>query len=140
MTITTKHKGDACEMIVAGEMTLAGLPTAKMPFNWKGYDLVAQPHGEMPERISVKSRTFKKGGSSTLIYLDTDEFEWLAMVILPAGDFKERRIFIIPRSLADKTAGRASPNAKTAKERHWRIDKIAEKFVKYENNFKLEVK
>jgi len=36
-------------------MTLAGMPTVKMPDNWPGYDLIAQPpnHGT-PQRISVK--------------------------------------------------------------------------------------
>ena len=33
-TCTTKQMGDACEMFVAAEMTLAGVPAMKMPDNW----------------------------------------------------------------------------------------------------------
>lgn len=40
---TTKQMGDACEMLVAGELTLAGIPALKVPDNWPGYDVVAQP-------------------------------------------------------------------------------------------------
>jgi hypothetical protein len=35
--------GDACEMLVAAEMTLAGIPAIKMPDNWPCYDVIAQP-------------------------------------------------------------------------------------------------
>lgn len=31
--ITTKQMGDACEMLVAAELTLAGVPAQKMPDN-----------------------------------------------------------------------------------------------------------
>jgi len=37
--------GDACEMLVAAEMTFAGVPAMKMPDNWPGYDVIAQPKG-----------------------------------------------------------------------------------------------
>jgi len=37
---TTKQMGDACEMLIAAELTLAGMPATKMPDNWPGYDLV----------------------------------------------------------------------------------------------------
>jgi hypothetical protein len=35
--------GDACEMLVAAEMTLAGVPALKVPDNWPDYDVIAQP-------------------------------------------------------------------------------------------------
>lgn len=31
---TTKQLGDACEMLVAAELTLAGIPALKVPDNW----------------------------------------------------------------------------------------------------------
>jgi hypothetical protein len=40
---TPKQMGDACEMLVASEITLAGVPALKMPDNWPGYDVIAQP-------------------------------------------------------------------------------------------------
>ena len=58
---TSKQMGDAGEMLVAAELTLAGVPAIKVPDNWPGYDVVAQPPGgERPVRISVKSRTYKR--------------------------------------------------------------------------------
>jgi hypothetical protein len=56
---TGKQIGDACEMLVAAELTLAGIPALKVPDNWPGYDVVAQPAGDKPQRISVKSHTFR---------------------------------------------------------------------------------
>jgi hypothetical protein len=40
---TTKQMADACEMFIAAEMTLAGVPARKMPDDWPCYDVVAQP-------------------------------------------------------------------------------------------------
>jgi len=61
---TRKQMGDACEMLVAAELTLAGVPALKVPDNWPGYDVVAQRNGaDEPLRISVKSRTYKKGAA-----------------------------------------------------------------------------
>lgn len=60
---TTKQMGDACEMVVAAELTLAGVPALKVPDNWPGYDVIAQPVGRPAQRISVKSRTFKHGAA-----------------------------------------------------------------------------
>ena len=85
--MNTKQMGDACEMLVAGEMTLAGVPAIKMPDNWPGYDVIAQPKdGRAPQRISVKSRTFKRGGDTFVDYYAKDEFDWLAIVLLSGAD------------------------------------------------------
>jgi hypothetical protein len=134
---TSKQMGDACEMLVAAELTLAGIPALKVPDNWPGYDIIAQPAGlSQPLRISVKSRTFKKGAAFAG-YLETDKFDWLAIVLLECGDTRPRRIFLIPRALADAKARRDSPTAKTATERYWRIDEIAKVFPGFEDNFAL---
>jgi hypothetical protein len=118
-------------------LTLAGVPALKVPDNWPGYDVIAQRReGTEPLRISVKSRTFKKG-SAFVDYWETDTFDWLAIVILPAGAEHKRRLFLIPRTLADAKARRDSPTAKTAEQRYWRIDEVAERFSRFENNFKL---
>lgn len=39
---TTKQMGDACEMLVAAELTLAGIPALKVPDNWPHYELIAE--------------------------------------------------------------------------------------------------
>lgn len=135
--ITAKQKGDACEMLVAAELTLAGIPAIKAPDNWPNYDVIAQPCDRAePLRISVKSRTFKKG-AAYVTYLQTDKFDWLAVVILPNDVEKMRRIYLIPRNVADANARRDSANAKTANERYWRIDEMAKGFAKFESNFVL---
>jgi hypothetical protein len=134
---TTKQMGDACEMLIAAELTLAGIPALKVPDNWPGYDVIAQPQDATePLRISVKSRTFKKG-AAFVVYLETDSFDWLAVVLLACDAGSQRRIFLIPRAVADAKARRDKPTAKTAKERYWRIDEIPKIFADFEGNFSL---
>lgn len=134
---TSKQMGDACEMLVASEMTLAGIPAMKMPDNWPCYDIIAQPKdGGAPQRISVKSRTFKRGGDTFVSYEAKDEFDWLAIVLLPGDDQSERKIFIVTRSIADARAKHDGPAAKSD-ERYWRQDKIAEVLSEFEGNFCL---
>jgi hypothetical protein len=48
------------------------------------------------------------------------------------GAQQERRIFLIPRKLADEKARRDKPTSKTAKERYWRIDEVAKIFADFE--------
>jgi hypothetical protein len=57
---TTKQMGDACEMLVAAELTLAGVCA---PDYWPGCDAIAQPVGAAMQGVQVKSRTFKRGAA-----------------------------------------------------------------------------
>jgi len=137
VSYTTKQMGDACEMLVAAELTLAGVPALKVPDNWPSYDVIAQPSGvATPQRISVKSRTFK-AGPAYVEYKAQDSFDWLAIVLLPNGKETRRRIFLIPRILADAKARRDKPTSKTANLRYWRIDEVASIFDAFEGNFQL---
>jgi hypothetical protein len=133
---TTKQMGDACEMLVAAELTLAGVPALKASDYWPGYDVIAQPPSAPPQRISVKSRTFKKG-AAFVGYSAVDVFDWLAIVILPGEGFSGRRIYVIPRCVADKHA-RTYATEKMANVREYRIDEVAQTFAVYENNFDLK--
>jgi hypothetical protein len=112
---TTKQLGDAGEMLIAAELTLHGTPALKAPDFWPGCDVIAQlsEPGSPPQRISVKTRTF---GSSAqfLVYNDIDEFDWLAVVILPGPGCDHRRFFLVPRHVADQRG--------TIKNRYWRKD------------------
>jgi hypothetical protein len=142
---TTKQMGDACEMLVAAELTLAGVPALRVPDFWPGYDviaqprdLIAQPTDRKPLRISVKSRTFKSGGGKFVTYLETDIFDWLAIVLLPGEAQKERQIFLVPRKLADEKARKDKPTSKTAKERYFRIDEVAKIFADFKESFSLK--
>jgi hypothetical protein len=133
---TTKQMGDACEMLVAAELTLAGVPALPAPAYWPGYDVIAQPLNMPPQRISVKSRTFKRGGAFVK-YSAVDVFDWLAIVILPGEDSKGRRVFVIPRYIADDSARTYYSTTKQKDRREYRIDEVARKFAFYENNFSL---
>jgi hypothetical protein len=128
--------GDAGEMLVAAELTLAGVPALKVPDNWPHYDVIAQPLTGEAQMISVKTRTFKRG-AAFVKYNETDKFDWLAVVIIPADIEPKRRIFLIPRNVADQSATRDRPTAKTAHERYFRIDRIAKLFAVYEENYCL---
>jgi hypothetical protein len=135
---TTKQMGDSCEMLVAAEMTLAGVPAMKMPDNWPCYDVIAQPNdGRLPQRISVKSRTFKLGGGDFAGYDAKDQFDWLAIVLLPGADQLQRRFFIAPKAIADIRMQRVK--ATYPYDRYLRLDKVAAVLSEFEGNFCLSV-
>ena len=102
--------GDACKMLVAAEMTLAGAPALKMPDNWPHCDVIAQPEdGGAAQQLSVKSRT-KAGPDKFADYWATHEFDWLAIVLLPGAEQLRRRISIILRDVADSRLPNANQN------------------------------
>lgn len=136
-TIHRQANGDACEMLVAAELTLAGVPALKVPDNWPGYDVVAQPKGGVePLKVSVKSRTHKKG-PAFVTFLESDPFDWLAMALLDCDAQKTRRTYLIPAEVAQREARRNRPGTKNARKRYWHINEIGNRFAKFENNFKL---
>ncbi|MBZ9998521.1 MULTISPECIES: hypothetical protein [unclassified Mesorhizobium] len=128
--------GDAAEMIVAAELTLAGVPALKVPDNWPSYDVIAQPVDDAPQRISVKARTFK-AGAAYVQYLATDVFDWLAIVILANDGTNMRWIYLVPRSVVDNEAQRNAPETKTANIRYIPINQVERRFGQYRDNFKL---
>ncbi len=135
---TKKQMGDACEMLVASELTLAGVPALKVPDCWPGYDVIAQqPGGVAAARISVKSRTYKEG-AAYVGYQAHDVFDWLAIVLLNCPPDQRRRIFLIPREVADAHARRDRETAETAAERYFSIAEAPTIFADYENNFELQ--
>lgn len=123
-------------MLVAAELTLAGVPALKVPDNWPHYDVIAQPLSGEPQRISVKSRTFKRG-SAYVVYQDYDGFDWLAVVILASDGSRERAVYVIPRHEVDRLARRDKETSKTADERYYRIDEMEKLFAIYRDNFTL---
>lgn len=134
---STKQMGDACDLLVAAELTLAGIPAIKVPDHWPGYDVIAQPPGaSAPQRISVKSGTLEQE-PAYIGYRATDSFDWLALVILPEDSKMKRKIFVIPRNVADEKAVRNKHTAKSSNERHWSIVEVANVFADFESNFGL---
>jgi hypothetical protein len=96
---TRKQMGDAGEMLVAAELTLHGIPAFLVPSQWRAYDVVGQCPERGLQRISVKTRNFTS--SNFVSYGDEDEFDWLAIVVLPATTRYRRRTFIVPRDVAN---------------------------------------
>ncbi|HEY1207945.1 MAG TPA: hypothetical protein VGE85_01125 [Terracidiphilus sp.] len=138
--ITTKQMGDAGEALVVSELTLAGVPAVKMPDNWPNYDVIAEPEGaEHPQRISVKTRTFKRGGDAWIEYNINDCFDWMAIVILPndKGEPDKRRVFIFPKTFSDDKFYRSKPGKKSHDNRDVQIDRIDKVLLEYEDNFSL---
>ena len=98
-------------MLIAAELILHGVPAFAAPDFWPGSDVGAQPTqpGTVPQRVSVKTRTYERK-NAFIGYDDIDEFDWLAVVILPGPGCERRRFFIVPRDIADQ---RATPEDRT---------------------------
>ena len=95
---TRKQTGDASEYLIAGMMTLAGMPTMVMPDSWPDYDLTAQPpaHGK-PQRINLKSRRERDAHKPSFM-LKPGDWDWLAVVWILEGN-ERPRCWLIPREV-----------------------------------------
>jgi hypothetical protein len=120
-----KERGDAAEYLTAGMMILAGIPTTRMPDNWRKYDLIAQqrPNGS-PKRISVKARSHP-----ILVMEEPGGWDWIAIVELPKGTARPR-FWLIPKE-------QAMPEPRLRGE--WRITpaRLDGEFHRFEDNFQL---
>jgi hypothetical protein len=102
-----------------------------MPAGWPGYDIAADPAGRPLQRVQVKSSTFSK--TRYIEWFNDDEFDWLAIVILPAPGRDRRRLFIVPREVADE---RSTP-ADFRNGRNFNVGKLIQQLADFENNFSL---
>lgn len=57
----------------------------------------------------------------------------------PGEDQAGRRLFLVPRTVADARAKQDKPTSKTKTERYWRQDKVAEVLSEFEDNFCLSL-
>jgi hypothetical protein len=102
--LTTKQRGDAAEHYVISMLGFNSIPAAKMPDNWPGYDLVAQrPGGAPPLHISVRFRIDGTYGPYVR-YKPHELFDFIALVYKHRDVDGDVRTWILPRSVADKTA------------------------------------
>jgi hypothetical protein len=106
---------------------LAGVPALRVPDNWPGYDVIAHPPNDRPQRISVKSRTLPNVG---FLKFSPGASDWLAIVLLAPED---RHFFIIPQDVADELS---APD-KNALTRRFNNATIFGKLASYRDNFKL---
>jgi hypothetical protein len=142
---TTKQMGDAGEMLIAAELTLAGIPALKVADNWPGYDVVAQPPDHWPgygvttqrserppQRISVKSRTT---GKMTYVGFDPAKADWLAIVFIDNRTYPAtREYYIMPMDIAQKY----SYEKRTGAPQGLYVTDIRKQFDNFKDNFKLE--
>ncbi len=87
------HLAEACHMLVAAELGLAGAHVFRMPPGWPDYHLVVQRPGLVLQTIRVAC-------PGAIAYHDTDRFDVLAVVARPAS--KSRAIYAVPRAEADR--------------------------------------
>src|SRR5262249_42212125 len=129
---TTKQMGDACEMLVAAELTLAGVPAMKAPDNWPDYDVIAQPWDRGPQQISVKART--PGERQSRLGFNPATCHWLAVVLF---EKEGRRIFVIPSDIAEANSTRP-PKPKKGRPCALSFAKLLKgPLSRYKDNFKL---
>jgi hypothetical protein len=127
-----KQTGDAAEYLIAGMMTLYGMPTAIMPENWPDYDLITQPPANgRPERISVKSRREQDAHKWSLVLTSPDHWDWFAFVLILKGN-ERPRCWLIPKEVI--------LHGRVPYERGVRLvngNKLEKKFARFEDNFTL---
>jgi hypothetical protein len=82
--------GDACEMLVAAELTLGGVPALKVPDSWPDYDIIAQP-------AVGKQVAYAQVGAGYVGYYGYDVFDRLAFVLLHSADGSDRAVYLVPR-------------------------------------------
>jgi TetR/AcrR family transcriptional repressor of bet genes len=85
---------DACRLLVAAEILLAGLHAVALPAGWPGAGVVARTADGALQCIAVVQA---RPGALPGLATDAAHADWLAVVMQPAGAAGARRIFIIPR-------------------------------------------
>jgi len=127
--LTTKQRGNAAEHYVIAMLGFNGIPAAKMPDGWPGYDLIAQLPGDvLPLRISVKFR-IDAHYHPYCRYEPLDHFDFIALVYKRPNEI---RTWILPRRVADATS-RVQKDGK----RFWSRPALEQRCAAYENNFGL---
>ncbi len=116
---------NACAMLVAGELTFAGVPAMKTTESWPGYNVLAQQPNGAPQRISVRG-LLAAFGKAMVFNCDPAQSDWVAVVLLPAAAPERRRIFIMP-------------SKRVSQESVLCVEDIETRFAAFENNFNLKV-
>jgi hypothetical protein len=86
------RRATAAELLVAGEISMAGTLAVLAPRNWPGFDVVALPDDQPRQRIQVKSCLFTSRSGQFIGWSAADDFDWLAVVLFPAETCAQRHI------------------------------------------------
>jgi hypothetical protein len=128
---TSKQFGDACEMLVAAHLTLAGLPATIMPDGWPDYDVIVQPPKGLPQRISVKGRSLSpRSGATHTFHFFPDGYEWIAFVFLPEAE--PARIWIVPADVVRESSLTDGDGLRLS------LALLETKFAAWKDNFTLQ--
>jgi hypothetical protein len=124
--------GDAGEHYAIAKFGFLGIPGAKMPDNWPGYDFVLEIETGLL-RVSVKTRseTSKFSRSSWFSVDATSKIDWSVFIInFKSGDI---RAWVIPH---DKCLEHATPKDKSVRHISWRQLESPD-LVQYRENWAL---
>jgi len=137
MPTSTKLLGDAGEHYALSQFSFAGKYAAKMPDNWKAYDLAVET-GAGLARVSVKTRSESAGWKTSdwFNFDDRKHCDWMVFI------FKSRngdvRSWIMPYDVALSNANTPGPNRKDAwfRDISWlKLNKLP--LSAFENNWSL---
>jgi TetR/AcrR family transcriptional repressor of bet genes len=120
----SRPASQAYEMLVAAELTLAGVPAVRAPDFAPGYQVLSQVPGAPLQRIAVMC--CGPGDARVRVERHGDTaFDWLAVIVLPVSGQGRRRIFVIPHDVVvDTLLSTTAPQ----------LDRLSG----YENNFGLQ--
>ena len=103
-----------CRGLCAEPFQFCGRYAAKMPKNWKGYDLVVEVEDGHLAQASVKLRTETEGWALGMWFLfdgdDAKVCDWLVLIFKPASDPLES--WVIPFDVALAEAAKPGVDAK----------------------------
>lgn len=138
MSSEKKLLGDAGEHYALSMLSFSGRYAAKMPDNWKKYDLVVE-EDRVPVRVSVKTRSQTKGWTSLSHYrFDVNhEVEWFVFIL------KQKvgavRAWVVPWKVAVANAKPTKEEAKALSLRRIPFKQLTEPpFAAFEDNWTLE--
>lgn len=135
---STKLLGDAGEHYALSQFSFAGKSAAKMPDNWKAYDLAVEP-GEGLVRVSVKTRSETAGWATSKWFMfdDRQTCDWLVFVFKPRES--SLRSWVIPFNVAMANANCPGPGRKAPWERDISWSKLNRPPLSdYEDNWTMD--
>lgn len=109
----SKLLGDAGEHYALSQFSFAGKYAAKMPDNWKAYDLAVEP-GAGLVRVSVKTRSESVGwrNSRWFTFDDRQDCDWMVFIFKPREG--PLRSWVMPYAVVKSNANVPGPNRKDA--------------------------
>jgi len=137
MKVTTKMLGDAGEHYALSQFTLSGFPAAKMPDNWKDYDLVVESDSGQ-QKVSVKTRrdTASWKNNAWFSFDDRKKCDWFVFIFIQEDSII--RSWVVPFKQAEENASKPGRKNKNPSNRDLKWKKLNESPLKeFENNWKM---